>query len=154
MKHILTLIIAILTFSQPCEAEPQTYTWRQALDAIRQVETGGRPNEGIGCRGDDGFALGPYQIWSAYHIDAAERDKTLTNYQRCLTSKEYSERVVSAYMGRYARAERDRLKKGKGTLADVQKVARIHNGGPRGHKKKATEHYWRKVLRHLPKETK
>lgn len=138
------LILALVTLAGSAEAQT-TYSWRQTLDAVRQVETGGCPNEGVGARGDGGNALGPYQIWSAYHQDAADRDRTLTSYAKCLSSKQYSERVVRAYMNRYARAELARLEAGTGTLADVQKVARIHNGGPRGHRKQATLAYWRKV---------
>ena len=127
----------------------RTYTMAEALSAIRQVETGGELNGGIGAVGDNGNALGPFQIWMAYHFDAAERDSTLKNYKDCLTSLDYSERVVRAYMGRYAKAEAKRLRAGLGTLTDVEKVARIHNGGPKGHRKKATEGYWRKVQAEL-----
>ena len=132
-------------------ASPQqtTYDFRDALDAIRLVETGGQPNDGVGSLGDNGKALGPYQIWKAYHMDAADRDASLKDYSRCLTSKDYSERVVRAYMRRYARAEMQRLEAGKGTLADVEKIARRHNGGPRGDRKTATLAYWKKVRANL-----
>ena len=142
IRQLLAVVALVASASL---ADAQSYTWRDTLDAIRQVESGGLPDEGVGARGDNGNALGPYQIWSAYHFDAAERDRSLTDYSKCLTSKAYSERVIDAYMGRYARASRDRLKKGVGTLADIERVARIHNGGPRGYKKKATLGYWRKV---------
>jgi len=53
-------------------------------------------------------------------------------------------RVFDAYMKRYAReAWTDPSK------FDAEKVARIHNGGPKGYKKKATEKYWKKVLTEL-----
>jgi hypothetical protein len=145
---ILIFFIGILVTSDA--AAQERYSWRDTLDAIRQVETGGLPNDGIGARGDGGAALGPYQIHRVYHIDAAERDSTLSNYQSCLTSKAYSERVMRAYMNRYARAEMRRLLAGEGTIGDVEKVARIHNGGPRGHTKKATKGYWSKVRKLLP----
>mgnify|MGYP003681423291 CR=1 FL=1 len=32
---------------------------------------------------------------------------------------------------------------------DAEKVARIHNGGPKGYRKKATIKYWKKVLTEL-----
>ena len=141
---MIRIAIVALLLASPAAAQ---YTWRSTLDAIRQVETGGCPNGGIGAKGDRGNALGPYQIWKIYHTDAAERDKTLTDYRRCLTSRSYSERVVRAYMLRYARAATLRLTQGTATMADVERVARIHNGGPRGHKKKATLAYWTKVRR-------
>ena len=150
MKNLITLLLSFLALALPCKADSaKTYTWRETLDAIRVVETGGSPNEGVGVLGDGGAAAGPYQIHRIYHTDAAERDTTLTAYSKCLSSKAYSERVIDAYMGRYARAERDRLKRGVGTLADVEKIARIHNGGPRGHRKVTTLHYWRKVSAQL-----
>jgi hypothetical protein len=48
---------------------------------------------------------------------------------------------VVAYLHRY----------GKKALADkdYEKLARIHNGGPRGHTKSATVKYWRKVEKAL-----
>ena len=143
------MIASILLAAAPAIAPPQTYAWRQTLDAIRQVETGGLPNEGVGARGDGGRAAGPYQIHRIYHTDATSRDRALTDYGKCLTSKQYSERVVRAYMDRYARSALGRLEAGAGTLVDVERIARIHNGGPRGHQKKATLKYWAKVKTNL-----
>jgi hypothetical protein len=138
-----------------CGAPEQPITWPDALAAIRQVETGGCAREGRGATGDyrtiNGkrvpMAHGPFQVWSVYHQDAAERDKSLTSYSRCKDSMEYSRRVVAAYMKRYARAPYDRLVAGKGTLGDLEVVARIHNGGPRGAstRRKATDSYWSRV---------
>lgn len=146
----LTLIASVAVLLAPGLASTlKTYSMSEALAAIRQVETGGEPNDGIGAIGDHGKALGPFQIWHAYHFDAAERDSSLRRHRDCLTSLDYSERVVRAYMGRYARAEAKRLLAGTATLADVEKVARIHNGGPKGHRKKATDGYWAKVRREL-----
>lgn len=140
------IILSLLALAAPLFGSSlKTYTMAEALAAIRQVETGGEPDGGIGAVGDNGAAVGPLQIHLAYHFDAAERDSSLKNYKDCLTSLDYSERVVRAYMGRYAKAEAKRLRSGLGTLADVEKVARIHNGGPKGHRKKATVGYWRKV---------
>jgi hypothetical protein len=154
---VIALLLALA--ASPETAQEPVYTWRDTLDAIRVVETGGLPREGVGAKGDyrtvDGkrvpMARGPYQVWSVYHFDAAERDKTLDSYAKCLTSKTYSERVVRAYMDRYARAELGRLEKGCGTLADVEVIARIHNGGPRGAttRRKATDPYWRKAKREV-----
>ena len=124
----------------------QGITWTATLKAIRVVETGGLPNEGRGAKGDNGNAYGPYQIWKNYWIDS----RVQGSHKQCLTDKAYSERVVGRYMHRYSRAAYMRLVAGKGTVADVERVARIHNGGPKGHKKKATLKYWAKVKRHLP----
>ena len=53
----------------------QGYTWTDTLQAIRQVETGGQPNEGRGAVGDGGRALGPLQIHRVYHVDPANGGK-------------------------------------------------------------------------------
>ncbi len=140
------LLAAILTLAPVASAQ---FAWRDALDAIRQVETGGRPNQGRGAKGDGGNALGPYQIWRAYHADAAERNRSLSNYAQCLTDLDYSERVVQTYMRRYCRSQAARLDAGTATLADLERVARCHNGGPKGYRKKATLGYWNKVRSHL-----
>lgn len=133
---------------------PQTdlYTLDQALEAVRHVETGGCPDGGRGARGDGGAALGPWQIHKAFHQDASERDRTLDSYQRCLMEVDYSRRVVKAYWRRYARAAYDRLASGKGTILDLERVSRLHNGGPRAHhpeRRKYTDRYWEKVRRYV-----
>ena len=125
------------------------YSWRELLDALREVETGGQPRGGLGAVGDGGAALGPLQIHEVYHLDAAERDAALTSYASCGSSLSYSERVVRAYMSRYASAQLQRLETGSGTLEDCEVVARIHNGGPRGHQREATAPYWSRARRIL-----
>ena len=143
MRRLLLSALLLAT------AASSQHSWRTTLDAIKQVETGS--GSGIGVKGDGGRAAGPLQIHRIYHTDAAERDRTLTSYQRCLTDRAYSERVVRSYMRRYAPAAAARLKAGTATLADVERVSRIHNGGPRGHRKNATQKYWQKVQRKLPR---
>ena len=143
LKGILYYAISIAcvySLASVACANTKTYSNRHILDALRQVETGGCPNEGIGAKGDNGNAIGPYQIWRIYHTDSG-----LPTYSKCLNNKSYSERVISAYMMRYASAEWTRALSGKATRADCEKVARIHNGGPRGHRKTATNKYWNKV---------
>lgn len=145
---MIPLLLAVM--ASPCVPTPTpAYSWRQTLDAIRIVETGGTPNDGRGAVGDGGAAIGPYQIHNIYHVDAHDRDHALNDYKRCLNSIAYSERVVEVYMSRYARCAVCRLRLGKGTLADVETIARIHNGGPKGASKKATLGYWAKVRREV-----
>ena len=124
---------------EPRGASPTpTARQRLMLDAIRHVESGGLdpvPD------GDGGRAIGPYQIHRAYWTDAHAFDPTLGgSYQDC-RKRHYAERVVAAYMRRYARAA--------WAAGDAQTIARIHNGGPRGHKKNATKGYWRRVQARL-----
>ena len=116
------------------------------------METGGCVNIGVGVIGDKGMSIGPYQIGVAYHTDAAQKDRLLTDYDQCLHSISYSERVVMAYMRRYARSAIGRLMAGKGTLKDVEIVSRIHNGGPRANRsslRHRTDTYWAKVRREV-----
>jgi len=132
-------------------AQQQSYSWRETLDAIRVVETGGSPNLGLGATGDRGKSIGPFQVSQLYYLDASSRDRSLlrNHYRRCLTSTTYSERVVQAYMIRYARPAFERLKRSLGTLGDVEQVARLHSGGPRGPSKKASLRYWLRVRSQL-----
>ena len=133
------LLLTTLLLAPMCMA--QDYTWRETLNAIRHVETGTH-YDGVGVVGDGGYALGSYQIWEPYWIDARMDEGT---HRLCLTSKAYSEEVVRRYMLRYSKKCTTRLLEGRGTLADVERIARIHNGGPKGHTKLATRKYWEKV---------
>ena len=126
------------------------YGWSDVFQALRVVETGGQPNAGRGAIGDGGNAYGPYQIWMPYFADATERQyegipTQDISWEDCLNDTYASEVVVLAYMRRYAKDEYFRLVDGTATLEDVEKIARIHNGGPRGHSKSATLGYWAKV---------
>ena len=139
MRTLLTLaLLAPLTMAQD-------YTWREALNAIRHVETGSHKT-GLGVVGDNGKALGPYQIWSPYWIDARMDYGT---HASCLSDKAYSEHIVKRYMLRYSRKCTTRLLEGRGTLADIERISRIHNGGPKGYTKLATRKYWVLVQKRL-----
>lgn len=109
---------------------------RRFLDALRRVETGGH-GSGIGIVGDGGRAFGPYQIHKGYWQDS----RVPGSHADCLRDVEYSERVVIAYMKRYAP---------EALLShDWQTLARIHNGGPKGASKKATLAYWKRVEKEM-----
>ena len=73
-----------------------------------------------------------------YWADAVEYDKTIGGEWNDCFNEAYAERVVRAYMKRYAF-----------NGATMQDMAKIHNGGPRGHKKWATCFYWAKVSKVL-----
>ena len=118
------------------------------------VETGGRtllpPPKSSGLDehedfslasvGDNGNAIGPYQIWRSYWKDAVQFDKSIGGkYEDCF-NREYSEKIVNAYMDRYA------IERRLGRTVTMEDIARIHNGGPNGYRKKATQSYWEKVL--------
>jgi hypothetical protein len=99
--------------------------------ALHIVETSGRTGPILG---DGGKALGPLQIHRGYHTDA----RIGGDYSRC-ADLDYSKRVVSAYLQRYAPAA--------WAAGDVTTLARIHNGGPSGASKQATVNYGAKVAR-------
>jgi hypothetical protein len=104
------------------------------LNALNQVEASGRTVNVP--PGDNGKAIGPFQIHHAYWQDS----RVAGNYQQC-TNYNYSVKVVNAYMNRYA-------KKAMQTH-DYETLARIHNGGWNGANKTATKKYWLKVKRFL-----
>lgn len=114
------------------------------LAALRLVETGGEPNNGVGAVGDNGKALGPYQIWKAYYQDAVEYDPTLgddqdESYERCLNDLEYSRKIVWAYVRRYGK-----------TNSSMEDMARLHNSGPNWKKKiEKTDGYVKKFREKL-----
>lgn len=119
MKHILILIALALT----AQAAPDDSFFR----ALHIVETSGKLGPTLG---DQGRSLGPLQISRAYHKDS--RVGNDSDYMRC-ADLEYSKRVVTAYLQRYAPQA--------WAAGDVETLARVHNGGVRGASKPATKAY-------------
>jgi hypothetical protein len=93
--------------------------------ALHIVETSGKIGSTIG---DQGRALGPLQIHKSYHADS----RVAGDYARC-ADLEYSKKVVTAYLQRYAPQA--------WAAGDVETLARVHNGGPKGAMKPATKGY-------------
>ena len=107
----------------------------ELINALIMVESNGKDD----AIGDNGKAIGCLQIWKPYWMDACERSKIGGEYLDCY-KRDYAVRVFDAYMKRYAREAWTNPNK-----FDAEKVARIHNGGPKGYKKTATLKYWNKV---------
>lgn len=108
---------------------------RPLFEAIRKVETGGsgwNPN----ILGDNGKSLGPYQISRAYWMDTRMRGEWTKCHQGA-----YAEAVMLAYWRRHCPNAL--------TRRDFEFLARVHNGGPMGQKKRATSPYWQKVRQAL-----
>jgi hypothetical protein len=99
------------------------------LDAIARIESHCSPN----AVGDGGRALGAYQIHRVYWEEGTEL-LGVDWPHRDATDPKKARRVVKAYLLHYG--------KGKSLL----EMARIHNGGPYGDRKKATLCYARKIL--------
>ena len=129
---IAALLAASLTVPPPAGTDV-----RRILDTLRAVETGGErdPDSAVG---DNGKAIGAYQVWRVYWVDACAYDTTLRerDYQ-AVTDREYAERVVIAYLSRYCKTW------------TIDECARIHNGGPAGatKRRKATDGYAAKARR-------
>lgn len=126
-----------LSLSGPQASPADTTRLRPLFDAIRFVESGNRPNP---PDGDGGRSIGPYQIMEAYHRDAYGACGGLGGWQRC-RERAYAERIMIRYWQRYCP---EALAAG-----DWETLARVHNGGPRGHRKTATRAYWLKVRKAL-----
>ncbi len=118
MKSALLLLALTLT----AQAAPDASFFR----ALHIVETSGKLGPTIG---DNGKALGPLQIHRAYHADS----RVAGDYSRC-ADLEYSKRVVTAYLQRYA-------PQAWAAGTDIETLARVHNGGPKGATKPATKGY-------------
>lgn len=110
-----------LALCATAHAAPPDSFWR----ALHLVETSGRTGPILG---DQGRALGPLQIHRAYHADS----RVAGAYER-VSDLDYSKRVATAYLRRYAPAA--------WAAGDVETLARVHNGGPRWHLKSATKSY-------------
>lgn len=100
------------------------------IRAIGLVESGNADS----AVGDGGRSRGRYQISRAYWIDGGGDPK---RYEKDVLNSAICRRVMLAYWERYCPAA---LFGG-----DLETLARIHNGGPRGRQKVATQEYWLKV---------
>ena len=136
--QVLMTMTFLLTLAPPAIGGDDSVPadMRDFFNALQTVETGGEEDPATAV-GDNGASLGWYQIQRAYWQDATERDWGHGGAYEDVTNRRYAERVMMAYWQRYAPdALRDR---------DFKTLARIHNGGPKGHRKKATLSYWRDV---------
>lgn len=127
----------------------EVHRTQEFMDAVRWVES----KDGQYLVGQDG-EIGPYQIQRGYWQDATEyaslRSRQHWSYHRGLheiyrghgydslmNDRAYGEVVMGWYWMRYATDKRPEV------------LARMHNGGPRGHTKRSTEAYWSLVKRRL-----
>lgn len=92
--------------------------------------------------GDGGKALGPLQVWSVYIADVNRAFGTDLTNSDCLRDRELSVLVTLAYMNIYANSKQLKRK------PSFEDMARIHNGGPNGHRMKATLGYWKSVSKY------
>lgn len=131
----ILIVLGLLASLAAAVPPPDDYDLDRILTAIRKQESGGekRPNEAVG---DNGTSLGSFQISRAYWIDALEYDPSIGGEYEDVKDPDYARRVIVAYLSRYIK---------KSSHWTDENVARIHNGGPSGHKRKSTLKYWREV---------
>jgi len=108
------------------------------IAAIVAVESGGDAR----AIGDNGAAYGVLQIHAAYAQDAAGYERENWTHEDAF-DEEIAVKMFVAYMERYAKKQR------LGGPATAEQIARIHNGGPNGYKRRATDKYWSKVKAEL-----
>ena len=134
----LLLFSGLMLFDSSSHAQQRYWPRAEILSAIRFVESSHHPTP---PDGDQGRAIGPFQIHLPYWMDAIAQDPGIGgDYQDC-RQLAYARRIVAAYMERYAPVA---WQKG-----DAETIARIHNGGPNGAKIQATLGYWKLVRRRL-----
>lgn len=111
-------------------------SYDRLLDAMEQVESGGN----VHAVGDGGRSRGPLQIQASYWQDAVEHSRRhgdrwalgTGSYPESVLDRSYARRVLLAYADRYG-------------ARTPEEIARVHNGGPAGARKKATLGYWARV---------
>ena len=110
------------------------------FQAIAHVETGHLPEgERDIAIGDGGRSLGRYQISEAYWNDALDYygfEPDELPYREYVIYASVCREMIRGYMKRYK-------------AKSLKQAAKMHNGGPRGHKKKATRIYWKKVKAYM-----
>jgi len=131
---ILAMIVLIL-FVAAQQKEEQYDQLRPLLNSISKVESN-HDDDAVGAHGE----LGRYQITRAYWHDATENNKKGKEWND-VKDPEYAEKVMIKYWERYCEHSLKNY--------DYEILARIHNGGPRGHTKEATLEYWRKVEKEM-----
>jgi len=142
IQNNLAMIIVILVLITICLMA--AYSHASDSQNIESLHRAILKQEGWkGKPGDGGKALGPYQIWHSYWLDATEFDKTIGGKYEDVNNLKYARKVFDAYMRRYATVKR------LGRVATWEDIARIHNGGPNGYKKSATDKYWNGVKSYL-----
>lgn len=137
----LALLLSTLAAQRPTleQIDAHREALRPFLDAVAKVES----NHKDDAIGDDGKAIGRFQIWQVYWSDAVEHVPAIKGSYADVKRKDYAERIVVAYLLRYAKAAvKDK---------DFETLARVHNGGPKGAAKRATLKYWQKVEKALAK---
>lgn len=141
------LVLCILSMAA---ASRPAFTPSDALfNAVAQVESGGNPK----ARNSGEDAVGVVQIRRIY-VDDANRIEKLNHGSRQWTYADRydagkSREMFDVYVLHYSEVARR-----KGRTVNDELMARIHNGGPDGYDKPATQGYWAKVKREMERAEK
>jgi hypothetical protein len=136
---LIAVLFALLPFA--ARAMEQESAQDKFFHALRIVECGDVANPPDGDKDPKTgkyMAIGPYQIWEKYFDDAVKADESIRSlkYQDC-RDPDKAAMVVGAYLQHYAPKS--------WAKQNWQVLARVHNGGPSGHRSKLTVKYWAKV---------
>ncbi len=100
------------------------------LAAMIMVESSGRDD----VFGDNGQAAGCLQIHACVVEDVNRVYGTQYRWPDDCLNRDRATAICRLYLRHYA-----------GANASMERLVRIWNGGPRGHHKKSTKQYWRRV---------
>ena len=120
----------------------QATTFTEVIHAIHMQEGSGKKTVPDG--GDNGQAIGPFQIHQKYWVDAVRFTPALGKdhtYNDC-HNYDYALLIVKSYLNGY---EGKSIASGK-----WESVIRCHNGGPNWRNYASTYQYYLKVKRFLP----
>ena len=132
------IIILFVTSTAVAVPPPSDAPVQEILNAIRKQETRGEVNPDAAV-GDNGDSIGAYQIQKSYWLDAVEKNPALKRRgYGAVKDRKYAEQVIIAYMTRHAPNWKP------------ETILRIHNGGPKGHRKQSTVKYWHEARQYLP----
>ena len=126
------MIGAIILCGAMCVPPPSSVDVPRILNAIQKVETGGCKNPSAAV-GDNGKAIGPFQIHKAYWQDAVQYDPSIGGKYEDCKDVVYARKIVVAYFSRYA------------PNWNLDTVSGIHNCGPKVSNSSAAKEYRRKV---------
>ncbi len=130
----LVLFLVVCLQSVICADVPD----QKLIDAIIERESGGEKNPDAAFNESE-LAYGCLQIRQIYVDDVNEHFGTSYEAKDCLNNRDLSIWIFTKYMERWA--TRKRL----GRTPTYEDMARIHNGGPNGHRQKSTIEYWEAV---------
>ncbi len=140
--YLLAFVVIVMCYMGSCEGRLDAAgraDLHQLVKAIRQVESSGNDQ----AVGDGGKAVGALQI---HPIMVAEVNRILGEQLYTLDDRKDAGKSIEMFMvfsKYYAKHWNDWSAEG---------IARRWNGGARGHLKKSTMPYWRKVKKHHARE--